>query len=273
MTSNLAIVVLNYLNYWDTIECVDSIIEQQYDICGIVIVDNASDNDSLKKLIRRYRYNSKIHIIKARKNYGFAKGNNIGIQYARSRLNAEYVFVTNNDTIFVESDYFKKLLAYDAEKVGVIGSQIRLKDGKRQGWVSANVSFHNLILQYIIESLYMIGCNKILIDILEDQKKKNNQNILHGCALLFTPTFFRYYDGFYSHTFLYHEEEILYLLCQRHGLKQVYVRDAVIYHKEDCSSAISFNNDNKKMKSFSRKSIKHIILVKFYNAIRGERDD
>ena len=36
---NVAIVVLNYLNYKDTIECVDSILIHDYSISGIVIVD------------------------------------------------------------------------------------------------------------------------------------------------------------------------------------------------------------------------------------------
>ena len=50
----LAIVVLNYLNYKDTIECVDSILEMQYSICGIVIVENGSHNESWRMLKKIY---------------------------------------------------------------------------------------------------------------------------------------------------------------------------------------------------------------------------
>ena len=46
----LGIVILNYLNYKDTIECVNSILNMGYPVEGIVIVDNHSENDSFKIL-------------------------------------------------------------------------------------------------------------------------------------------------------------------------------------------------------------------------------
>ena len=42
--NKISIVVLNYLNYVDTIECVDSILEMKYKFEGIIIVDNNSKN-------------------------------------------------------------------------------------------------------------------------------------------------------------------------------------------------------------------------------------
>ena len=50
----IGIVILNYLNYLDTIECVDSIRQMDYKIAGIVIVDNGSYNESYSILGKIY---------------------------------------------------------------------------------------------------------------------------------------------------------------------------------------------------------------------------
>ncbi len=261
----LAIVILNYLNYTDTIECIESVLDMNYNIEGIVVVDNASTNESYTVLKRKYKHNEMVHILKAGKNYGFAKGNNIGIRYARTRLGADYVFVTNNDTVFIEQDYFDKLYQYTAENIAVMGSRIKLRDGKYQGLSSVNISYGNLLLQFLIDSFLSFGCSGLLVEILEKWKKKPDVQILHGCALLFTPIFFEHYEGFYPNTFLYHEEEILYLMCQKYGLKQRFVKDALIFHKEDCSSEMSFNNNSKVLRKYSRNSLLHVFFVKLQN--------
>ena len=102
----ISIVILNYINYKDTIECIESIFEMNYRYEGIVVVDNNSENESVKILNKKYKDNKKIIIVKARHNYGFAKGNNIGICIARRKFHTDFVFVVNNDTVFVKKGLF-----------------------------------------------------------------------------------------------------------------------------------------------------------------------
>ncbi|WP_240143878.1 glycosyltransferase family A protein [Liquorilactobacillus mali] len=52
------IVVLNYLNYEDTIECLDTIRDQTFKDIPIVVVDNGSQNGSvpaIEKAIAKYK--------------------------------------------------------------------------------------------------------------------------------------------------------------------------------------------------------------------------
>ena len=49
----------------------------------------------------------KLIMIKNEKNYGFAKGNNIGMKFALNTLNPEYILLLNNDTA-VEPDFLTK---------------------------------------------------------------------------------------------------------------------------------------------------------------------
>jgi GT2 family glycosyltransferase len=88
------------------------------------------------------------------------------------------------------------------------------------------------------------------------------EQILHGCALMFTPKFFEYYSGFYPKTFLYCEEEILTIMLKKVGLKQGFVKETMLYHKEDKSSEMSFQNKEQVKLKYLLKSYKHIIFVK-----------
>ena len=83
--NKVGIVILNYLNYKDTIECVESIFNMKYDIAGIVIVDNHSENESYNVLKKLYKNRLNVSVIQSNRNYGFAKGNNIGIKVVRQK--------------------------------------------------------------------------------------------------------------------------------------------------------------------------------------------
>ena len=77
--NKVAIIILNYEAYHETEKCVKSIFDKGLDVEGIVIVDNASSNESFSYLKRKYKSNKSVKIVKSNKNVGFAKGNNIGI--------------------------------------------------------------------------------------------------------------------------------------------------------------------------------------------------
>ena len=44
---NLAIIVLNYQNFSDTLECLNSIFQKEHDNVDVFVVDNASPNNSI----------------------------------------------------------------------------------------------------------------------------------------------------------------------------------------------------------------------------------
>ena len=259
MENRLGIVILNYLNYEDTIECVDSILEKEYPVCGIVVVDNGSKNGSLEAFREKYQKQEFVFIIETRKNIGFAKGNNLGIRYARKKLGAQYIFVVNNDTIFTDPQYFDRLLAHCGPKTGIIRSNIRLTDGSifQEGWL--DLCYPWVLRKYLDYFFIVHGMEKYNGKIPHNRNKALKTKILSGCALLFTPEFFRHYKGFYPRTFLYCEEAILCLMCERYGLEQVKVEDTEIYHKEDQSSEKSFGNAKSVKVKYQLKSYKYVI--------------
>ena len=56
--------------------------------------------------------------------------------------------------------------------------------------------------------------------------------VLHGCCLVFSRDFFTKLDGFWEGTFLYAEEEILYYLAKKKGMRVLYSPRVTCVHKE-----------------------------------------
>lgn len=89
------IIILTWNHLQDTIECLESVFKSNYPSFHVVIVDNASTDNTLQTISEKY---PNVFIIPNPDNYGYAEGNNVGIRYAQSN-NADYIFVLNNDTV------------------------------------------------------------------------------------------------------------------------------------------------------------------------------
>ena len=95
------IIVLNYNGEEDTIACIDSLLESKYYPISICVIDNCSekenlavlqsylqkiqtcfDNEQILSVERIDRNKRSLIFISNHENFGFAKGNNIGIETA-----------------------------------------------------------------------------------------------------------------------------------------------------------------------------------------------
>ena len=94
--STIAIIILNYNGWEDTINCVNSCIHslksETYKY-KIFVIDNKSTDDSDKKL--RMLLPKKVQYFNTGKNYGYAGGNNYGLKKARAE-GFEYFCLLNN---------------------------------------------------------------------------------------------------------------------------------------------------------------------------------
>ena len=112
----VGIVLLNWNGWKDTIECIKSFKEVSYHNFQIIVVDNGSTDDSVKKL-SNLKY--PITLIETGKNLGFAGGNNVGIHHALKAGN-EYIMLLNNDTT-VDKKFLTIFVNY-AEKNPKVGA-------------------------------------------------------------------------------------------------------------------------------------------------------
>jgi GT2 family glycosyltransferase len=102
------IIVLNWNGLVDTKACLASLRRLHYSAARIVVVDNASSDGSVDA-IRRDSANNGVEIIEAKRNLGYAGGNNLGIRHALDQ-SADFVLVLNNDTT-VDPTLLDELLA------------------------------------------------------------------------------------------------------------------------------------------------------------------
>lgn len=260
--NKLGIVILNYLNWHDTIECVLSLKNQTNKNFEIVIVDNASNNQSFENIQKKFKDFANVHILKTEENLGYARGNNIGIRYCIEILNINNVLIVNNDTLFNDDSYIEFLLNINTGKsIGAVGTKIIGSDGKNQNPIYTPVNYKSVLKSIIIGILNLIGLGKILgktknikDEFSEKKNMKGDSYILHGASILLTENYLKKAQGFYPKTFLYYEEYILGILMNKMNLDMKYIDDVHIYHKEDQSSALSFDNKSRVMYKYQLKS-------------------
>lgn len=270
----VAIVILNYLNYTNTIECVESISVDQYPAKEILIVDNGSSNDSKDRLEEKFKNCTGIHLLFNDKNEGFARGNNLGIRYATDILDCRFVLLVNNDTLFQDPDMITALMQAYEPGVGVLGPRIINADGYDDSPMEYDIIreksqqdeyYRRRIrkIQYKQTCFYQILRK---INIFKRKKSKTRRDVsrditslnmkLQGSCLLLTKDYFGYYPYLFPATFLYGEEEILTILTHKAGLAKRFVHSTHIFHKEHQSTDMSFNTGKSKRDEYRLQGLK-----------------
>lgn len=99
----VSIIILNWNRLADILECLESVKKSDYLNYNIVVVDNASTDNSVNIIKNKF---PDVVILTCEKNLGFAGGNNVGMKYA-VKNGAEYVWLLNNDTTIMPDTLVK----------------------------------------------------------------------------------------------------------------------------------------------------------------------
>ncbi len=273
---NLAFVILHYITVEETFDCVESVIQKAgTEDFAVVIVDNASPNNSYQLLLDKYADNARIHLINNKENLGFARGCNVGFVFAKDILKAEYIVLMNNDTALVQHDFYMRVKQlYKNERYAVMGPLILTKDGNcstnpaslrlrteddirklkkiygrellfnRIGIKQSYYRRYSRTLSYIINNFKYRG-NKTVF--AKDYFKQQQRNVkLNGSFMVFSPDFIHRFDGLDNRTFMYFEEDILLLHILNNGLSTLYSPEIVVFHKEDSATDVAYASNRQK---------------------------
>ena len=105
----LSVIILNYNVQYFLELCLRSVEAAILNIdAEIIVVDNNSEDGSCQMVKAVF---PKVKLIENKDNYGFSKGNNIGVSQAKG----EYLCILNPDTVVAE-DTFLKLLGFSENK-------------------------------------------------------------------------------------------------------------------------------------------------------------
>jgi len=216
----ISVIVLNYNNKELLIDCLKFLLQQTFKDFEIILTDNHSQDDSIpfvKKLFKKAIHKKKIKIICLDKNYGFAKGNNLGTRHAKGK----YIAFLNNDAI-VDKNWLKNMhsAVKKHEEAGIYASKILLYDnpelidsagdglgidgvGFKQGHMQSSLLFNKQ--KYIFG-----GC---------------------GAGVLYKKELWNKLAGFDEDFFAVHEDTDFSFRAQLAGYQCVFVPEAIVYHR------------------------------------------
>ena len=125
--ASVSLVIVNYNAGPLLTDCVNTSSAQ---VEEVILVDNASTDDSLSFLLSHVQDESKLKIIRENKNLGFAAACNIGIDIARE----QYLLFLNPDCV-LESETVARLVEVlkSQSRVGMVGGLLLNPDGTEQG--------------------------------------------------------------------------------------------------------------------------------------------
>ena len=244
INSKVAVIVVNWKKYDITSSCIESILNSTNSNFKIILVDNESDN----KKVKNFKYRNEIKIIQNKKNEGFSKANNIGIDYALKN-NYDYTILINNDTI-VEKNLIEVLLkTAQAKNFSVV---------------------QPLILNYNGKEIWNAGgrINYFFGNFITRKKVGNSLNSSHeltewftGCCCLFKTKIFKEIGKLDESFFAYYEDVDFSLRIKKHGYKIGFTSKTHIYHYESFSSILNNSKGGKLSPYIHYLNIRNHILI------------
>jgi GT2 family glycosyltransferase len=94
----VAVVIPNYNGWRDTVECVRSLLAVSGGAPRVVVVDNASADDSVERLREAFANEASVEIVPLARNLGYAGALNAGVEHVRADA-PDFVWFLNNDTV------------------------------------------------------------------------------------------------------------------------------------------------------------------------------
>ena len=267
MNPYVCIIILNWNNWHDTLECLKSVFNIDYQEYQVVIVDNGSEDNSIsmikkfchdhktsdkkpielleleegdlklfsskKSNLKTYYSDEQLILIKNSRNYGFTKGNNIAIEFVFQNFTADYILLLNNDTI-VDNQFLNELIRVgESDKnIGFIGPKIYFYEyaGKQ----------YSKIIQYAggKQNLWTFEPSPIGYgEIDRGQYEKNRKvDFISGACLLAKTPMIREIGLLDEDFFSYREENDWCMRANERGWSTFFAFKSIIWHKSQGST-------------------------------------
>jgi GT2 family glycosyltransferase len=211
----VAVIVLNYNGVEYLNACLSSLKAQTYKNYQTIVFDNASTDKSTEFIKQNF---PNVTLIEAEENFGFAKGNNLAIQFALKRK-ADYVLLINNDTES-EKNMLEKLIstAENDGSIGVVGPAVFDLKNKR-------------VLQEMGMAIDRFGYPLAL----KTPTDRSKVFFVSGCAMLIKSELLRRIGLFDEKYFMFAEDLDLCWRAQLEGYEIGVNENARVYHASGAS--------------------------------------
>lgn len=237
-----SLIIPNYNGITYLKDCLDSIFRQSFRHFEVIVVDNASTDESCQLILENY---PQVKLIKNSQNLGFSAAVNQGIRASGS----EFVVLLNNDTE-VEEDWLQSLVSCIE------------KDEKIFSASSKMVRFNERnVIDDAGDEFNLLGWAYKRGDGVSIEKYSRDEEIFSSCggASIYRKKVFDEIGYFDENFFAYMEDLDVSYRAKIYGYKNVYCSGALVYHIGSATSGSKYNSFKVKL------AIRNNIFVLFKN--------
>jgi GT2 family glycosyltransferase len=221
----ISIIIPNYNGESYIKQCMDSVYNQTCKEFEIIVVDNASKDNSIKIIQDNFK---NVKIIDNKNNLGFSVAVNQGIIEAKG----EYIVLLNNDTEVHEYwlNNLVKCIENDEKVFSCCSKMIRYLERDK---IDDTGDEYNLL-----GWAYKRGDGESI------DKYNKNQSVFSSCggAAIYRKRVFDEIGYFDENFFAYMEDVDISYRAKIHGYKNIYCSDAVVYHIGSATSGSKYNS-------------------------------
>ena len=202
---DLSVIIVNYNTVDLLVRCLDSVASQSNVNSEVIVVDNASRDNSREEISKNYPW---VKLMASRQNLGFAGANNKALNICKGK----YIYYLNPDTE-VRPGAFKCMIGYmdSHPEVGLAGTRLINPDGSFQSSVEKQYPGERYAKR-------------------ELEGLKGDIAWVMGASMIVGRDVVEALQGFDENYFLYGEDLDLCLRVRRAGWEIGYIQDAVVLH-------------------------------------------
>jgi len=221
----VGVVVVNWNNATDTIECITSLQKMDFPDFFTVVVDNASTDGSETTIMNKF---SGVHLIRMEKNRGYAAACNKAIEYCLEN-EAQQVLLLNNDVVVHPNILSEMTRVMEMQNsIGIVGPLVLYYHDKSRVF-SAGGRFDRFTARnWAIDQ----GSQEV-----SRHRLPREVDYVSGCALLVRSDLFEKAGLMDTRYFMYYDEIDFCLRAKRAGYKIVSAPQAKLWHRVSASSA------------------------------------
>ncbi len=241
------IIIINYNNYTDSINCANAINKLDGNK-KIIIVDNCSNNDSFMQLSNQFKNIDNIEVIKTKDNLGYSKGIDYAYKYIKEQnYSYDFIHVSNSDIIVKDTDFLKRVETdYHNNPFYLLGPSV-ITNGVNTspiGYFKKASDFEKEMKKLNILASGLKIFTRLTFGAFENKLESNRNGdiakkvcaklskgekivpILSGCYVIFSKDHTDRFDYLYRPiTFLYNEEMLITYTLMSQGIRQIYFDD------------------------------------------------
>ena len=231
MQIKVSVIIPNYNGEEYLENCMDSLMKQDVRSFEIIVIDDASNDESMKRAAEKYPENGafpRTRYVWHKENKGFCASVNEGIELAA----APYVILLNNDTV-AETSFVKEMFYAIRRSEKIFSVQAKMLSLKDQDVIDDAGDYY-----CSLGWAYAAGKGR------KASRYKKEKKIFAACAgaAIYRKEILQKIGGFDEQHFAYLEDIDIGYRAKLHGLKNLFTPKAVVYHAGSAATGSRYNH-------------------------------